>query len=160
MAELQSKPRESNEGTPHCPYCRDTLEEGLIVQCDQCQALYHKECASSCVILGCAGSLKEASSELRSKLIVRERGAVANNQAAPQVEKSDTQDISAGLFLLVFLALFCVITMAAMGDAAPFVIAVLFGLLVFGLLFTLVVGWALPMGKKDPDKKPPSEGSS
>lgn len=58
MAKIQSQKRVANDGAgPHCPFCRDFVEEGNLVECDQCQARYHKECVTSCVILGCVGFL-------------------------------------------------------------------------------------------------------
>ncbi|MDF1667603.1 MAG: PHD finger domain-containing protein [Planctomycetota bacterium] len=63
MAKIHSRKRTGSGGEkPLCPYCRDSVSEGAIVECKQCLTSYHNECVTSCVILGCAGSLVAKSS--------------------------------------------------------------------------------------------------
>lgn len=158
MAELLSKPRESNEGTPHCPYCRDTVDEGVIVQCDQCQTRYHAECATSCVILGCTGSLKDANSKPLSKLTIRERDLAAKNEAA-HGDKRNPQDISAMVILGVFFGLFSTGMLFIMGEDLGGVFAPILFLVVFGLLIVMTRAPYSDTTKKDPGDDPPSKSS-
>lgn len=152
MAELQSKPRESNGGTPHCPYCRDTLQEGVIVQCDSCQTRYHTECATSCVILGCAGTLKDANPKPLSKLTIQEREPAAKNEAAHGAKKWYSQELSSNIAFVAIFSLLFVMLIVGLSSSAPVLISGFVGVIMLAFLFAMIVVRYLIVPKESPDE--------
>lgn len=109
MTKITTKEKSGHEGA-HCPFCRDTIQEGVIVQCDHCQALYHKECATSCVILGCPGHLEETSLAVKATIRLGKEGS-------KPVKESPTDSSGVLLYVLSGAILFCIfVTVTVMGD--------------------------------------------
>lgn len=132
------------------------MDDGVIVQCDCCQARYHKECATSCVILGCAGQLLEISPEAPAKVIVQEREAVVESVAAPGVKKKESQDPTSLFTYFIFMGLFLFAVMALGGDGGG-VFSLLGGCCAPVFFVYALMKWYLPTPKKDPGKKPSSK---
>ncbi|MDF1667645.1 MAG: PHD finger domain-containing protein [Planctomycetota bacterium] len=145
MSKIQSQKRQTNDGaSPHCPYCRDVLSEGVIVECDQCQAHYHKECVTSCVILGCAGSLQlTGASKLQSSIRVQEKGPDQAEllEARRSRDREQSSELSSYVFAMAGLGFFLLLIVGVIGPKAAVMtfmltVTVAFMGLVAALLFS------------------------